>query len=78
MVHAFNCLSLRDLILSCSTKDYKLDSCYEQHEDIPEIFSREVKPLLPRILDGFNASVIAYGARGSGKTYMIQVLFLRL
>ncbi|RWR91730.1 kinesin-like protein KIN-10C isoform X2 [Cinnamomum micranthum f. kanehirae] len=57
---------------SSSSKDYKLDYCYEQHQDIPEIFSREVKPLVSRIFDGFNASVIAYGARGSGKTHTIQ------
>ncbi|PQM36534.1 kinesin-like protein KIN-10C isoform X2 [Prunus yedoensis var. nudiflora] len=36
------------------------------------IFSREVKPLIPGILDGCNATVIAFGARGSGKTCLIQ------
>ncbi|KAG1361323.1 kinesin-like protein KIN-10C [Cocos nucifera] len=51
---------------------YKLDWCYEQDEGVSEIFSREVKPLLQGIFHGRNACVIAYGARGSGKTQTIQ------
>ncbi|KAF6175107.1 hypothetical protein GIB67_022788 [Kingdonia uniflora] len=56
-----------------SRKDsYKFDYCYEQGENVDQIFSREVKPLISQVFDGVNASVLAYGARGSGKTYMIQ------
>ncbi|XP_017697853.2 kinesin-like protein KIN-10B isoform X2 [Phoenix dactylifera] len=58
---------------STGRKDsYKLDWCYKQDEGISEIFSREVKPLIQGIFHGRNACVIAYGARGSGKTQMIQ------
>ncbi|XP_058076008.1 kinesin-like protein KIN-10C isoform X2 [Magnolia sinica] len=53
-------------------ESYNLDYYYEQGEDASQIFSKEVKPLLPEIFRGFNASVIAYGARGSGKTHLIQ------
>ncbi|CAI9092248.1 OLC1v1027440C1 [Oldenlandia corymbosa var. corymbosa] len=67
------------VILSCtdqssSRKDgpYKLDYCYEQHQGNDTIFSREIKPLISDVLNGRNASVIAYGAKGSGKTYTIQ------
>lgn len=31
--------------------------------------------MISRVLNGRAASVIAYGARGSGKTYTIQVCF---
>ncbi|MCD7465140.1 hypothetical protein HAX54_000684 [Datura stramonium] len=56
-----------------SRKDvYELDNCYEQNEDNAIVFSREVKPLISEVLSGRNASVIAYGARGSGKTHTIQ------
>lgn len=56
-----------------SRKDiYELDNCYEQAEDNAIVFSREVKPLISEVLGGRNASIIAYGARGSGKTYTIQ------
>ncbi|XP_011076150.1 kinesin-like protein KIN-10C [Sesamum indicum] len=58
---------------STSRKDgYELDYCSEQDEEIGEIYSREIKPLVSDIFDGRNASVIAFGARGSGKTYTIQ------
>ncbi|OIT33352.1 PREDICTED: kinesin-like protein KIN-10C [Nicotiana attenuata] len=56
-----------------SRKDrYELDNCYEQDEDNAVVFSREVKPLIAEVLNGRNASIIAYGARGSGKTHTIQ------
>ena len=62
------------MVLSCSRKEaYELDYCYDQKEDNGLIFSREVKPLIPGILVGCNATVIALGARGSGKTSLIQV-----
>lgn len=52
-----------------------MDYCYDQNEDNDIIFSREVKPLISGAFDGCNATVIAYGARGSGKTTVIKVGF---
>ncbi|KAL0317798.1 UNVERIFIED_CONTAM: Kinesin-like protein KIN-10C [Sesamum angustifolium] len=58
---------------STGRKDgYELDYCSEQDEEIGEIYSREIKPVVSDIFDGRNASVIAFGARGSGKTHTIQ------
>ncbi|XP_022871686.1 kinesin-like protein KIN-10C isoform X2 [Olea europaea var. sylvestris] len=58
---------------STSRKDpYELDYCYEQDEDIDLIYLREIRPMVLEVLDGGNASVIALGARGSGKTCTIQ------
>ncbi|XP_038906742.1 kinesin-like protein KIN-10C [Benincasa hispida] len=51
---------------------YEVDYCYEQNEDTESIFAREVKSLLPGVFDGHHATVIAYGARGTGKTSIIQ------
>ncbi|XP_072979730.1 kinesin-like protein KIN-10B [Typha angustifolia] len=51
---------------------YKLDWCYEQDEGASEIFSKEVRPLIQGLFQGSNACVIAYGARGSGKTRIVQ------
>ncbi|XP_027110282.1 kinesin-like protein KIN-10C isoform X2 [Coffea arabica] len=51
---------------------YKLDYCYEQDEDTGTLFAREIEPLTSDVLNGGHASIIAYGARGSGKTYTIQ------
>ncbi|XP_059304778.1 kinesin-like protein KIN-10C isoform X1 [Lycium ferocissimum] len=56
-----------------SRKDvYELDNCYEQDEDNAVVFSREVKSLISEVLSGRNVSIIAYGAKGSGKTHTIQ------
>ncbi|KAH7557657.1 hypothetical protein JRO89_XS11G0197700 [Xanthoceras sorbifolium] len=57
---------------SSRKESYKLDYCYEQNEGNEMIFAREVKPLIEGVFDGLNATVIAYGARGSGKTRVIQ------
>jgi hypothetical protein len=36
-----------------------------------EVFEQTTKPLLQHVLDGYNATVFAYGATGCGKTYTI-------
>ncbi|XP_031281089.1 kinesin-like protein KIN-10C isoform X1 [Pistacia vera] len=53
-------------------ESYELDYCYEQSEGNYTIFTREVKPLIAGVFYGCNATIIANGARGSGKTHMIQ------
>lgn len=50
-----------------------MDYCYGQNEDLSLIFEKEIRPLVSGVIDGKNASIIAYGARGSGKTCTIQV-----
>ncbi|GAV79307.1 Kinesin domain-containing protein/HHH_3 domain-containing protein [Cephalotus follicularis] len=58
---------------SASHKDsYEVDNCYHQNEGNDMIFSREVRPLISGFFYGCNATVIACGARGSGKTSLIQ------
>lgn len=52
---------------------YQLDSFFEQEdESVSKIFYSEVNPLIPGIFHGCNATVFAYGATGSGKTYTMQ------
>ncbi|XP_019051393.1 PREDICTED: kinesin-like protein KIN-10C isoform X2 [Nelumbo nucifera] len=65
-------ISFTDQPTTSRKESYKLDYCYDQNEDIGKMFSREVKPLVSGIFRGLNASVLAYGAKGSGKTYTIQ------
>lgn len=38
------------------------------------MFSHTAKPLLDGVLDGFNATVFAYGATGCGKTHTIRCI----
>ncbi|PON38572.1 Kinesin-like protein [Parasponia andersonii] len=52
---------------------YRLDSFFgEEDNNVSRIFYREVSPLIPDLFQGCNATVFAYGATGSGKTYTMQ------
>ncbi|KAJ1686524.1 hypothetical protein LUZ63_017914 [Rhynchospora breviuscula] len=51
---------------------YKLDSFFGQEGRVGNIFEQEVSVLIPGIFQGINATVFAYGATGSGKTYTMQ------
>ncbi|CAK7333867.1 unnamed protein product [Dovyalis caffra] len=52
---------------------YQLDSFFGQEDNnLSSIFEREVNPLIPGMFRGRNATVFAYGATGSGKTYTMQ------
>lgn len=61
-------------ISSCSRNEcYNLDSFFGQGDRVGRIFQREVSTVIPGIFEGLNATVFAYGATGSGKTYTMQV-----
>ncbi|KAG2538577.1 kinesin-like protein KIN-10C isoform X3 [Panicum virgatum] len=51
---------------------YKLDALFSQEDNINQIFDWGVSTVIPGIFEGVNATVFAYGATGSGKTYMMQ------
>ncbi|GAV69456.1 Kinesin domain-containing protein/HHH_3 domain-containing protein [Cephalotus follicularis] len=52
---------------------YRLDGFFGQEDDnVSKIFYKEVNPLIPGVFSGCNATVFAYGATGSGKTYTMQ------
>ncbi|KAJ0235077.1 Kinesin-like protein KIN-10B [Hirschfeldia incana] len=58
---------------SCRNECYQLDAFYGNgDENVKQIFDREVNPLIPGIFHGVNATVLAYGATGSGKTFTMQ------
>ncbi|KAK9073203.1 hypothetical protein SSX86_007527 [Deinandra increscens subsp. villosa] len=58
---------------SSRNENYKLDSFYGlQDKNVMEIFEKEVMPLIPAVVNGSNATVFAYGATGSGKTFVMQ------
>ncbi|XP_020113685.1 kinesin-like protein KIN-10C [Ananas comosus] len=51
---------------------YKLDSFFGQEDRVAQIFDKEASAVIPGIFQGLNATVFAYGATGSGKTYTMQ------
>ncbi|XP_040963596.1 kinesin-like protein KIN-10C isoform X4 [Gossypium hirsutum] len=65
-------VSFGDESTSSRKGSYELDYCYDRSEGNDLIFSKEVKPLIEDVFNGYNATVVAYGARGSGKTFTIQ------
>ncbi|XP_013729837.2 kinesin-like protein KIN-10B isoform X1 [Brassica napus] len=61
--------------LSCRKECYQLDALFhgrDGDEKVRQIFDREVNPLILGIFNGFNATVLAFGATGSGKTFTMQ------
>jgi kinesin family protein 18/19 len=56
------------------TKDmrYAFDRIFDETCTQEDVFTHTAKPLLDGVLDGFNATVFAYGATGCGKTHTIR------
>jgi kinesin family protein 18/19 len=50
-------------------KQYAFDFAFDADTDQMEIFQSTTKFLVEGILEGYNATVFAYGATGAGKTY---------
>ncbi|KAI7796832.1 kinesin-like protein KIF22 [Triplophysa rosa] len=51
------------------TLQYQFDAFHGEQTSQQEVFVSSVKPILPHILNGQNASVFAYGPTGAGKTH---------
>ena len=50
-------------------QQFFFDFVFGKNTSQQEIYTKTTKPLLEGIIEGFNATVFAYGATGSGKTY---------
>ncbi|XAO23768.1 hypothetical protein I312_102548 [Cryptococcus bacillisporus CA1280] len=53
-------------------RKYVFDQVFGMGAEQEEVFAKTAKPLLPGVLDGYNATVFAYGATGCGKTHTIS------
>ncbi|KAL4658357.1 kinesin-like protein KIF22 isoform X1 [Arapaima gigas] len=51
------------------TLQYQFDVFYGEQASQQEVFLSSVKPVLPHVLSGQNASIFAYGPTGAGKTH---------
>jgi hypothetical protein len=51
---------------------YTFDWVFDESATQIEVYEHTVRPLLDGVLDGYNATVFAYGATGSGKTHTIS------
>lgn len=50
---------------------FAFDRVFDDTTSQADIYESTAKPLLDNVLDGYNATVFAYGATGCGKTHTI-------
>lgn len=51
---------------------FVFDQLFDDDASQSDVYSNTMSPLIASVLDGFNATVFAYGATGCGKTYTIS------
>lgn len=61
-MRVLRCLTIASLCFSKCIR-YCFDRVFEQKATQVEVFEQTALPLLPGLLDGFNATVFAYGVR---------------
>lgn len=49
--------------------EFKFDHVFQPHSSNDEVYDKVVKKLIESLMEGYNATVFAYGMTGSGKTY---------
>ena len=52
-------------------KAFLFDNIFNESSNNQNIFNVAIKPMINRILKGYNSTILAYGATGTGKTYTI-------
>jgi kinesin family member 18/19 len=50
-------------------KEFTFDQVFDSRATQLQVFDQTVKPLCEAVIDGYNATVLAYGATGAGKTH---------
>ena len=53
-------------------REFAMDSHFSESASNSEVFEREVRPLLNRVLEGERATFIAFGQTGTGKTHTVH------
>lgn len=62
----------QDMIRHPNAGDFGFDAVFEGHDTNAKIFERSVRHLVTQVVNGYNATVFAYGMTGSGKTWTMQ------
>jgi kinesin family protein 18/19 len=57
---------------------FAFDRVFDDNTTQEDVYEATTKPLLDSVLDGYNATVFAYGATGCGKTHTITYVFRHL
>ncbi|CAK4077593.1 unnamed protein product [Aphanomyces euteiches] len=54
------------------TNEYAYDIAFPDYASQDVVYGKTVRPIIPTILKGFNATIFAYGATGAGKTHTMM------
>lgn len=60
------------------TRTYPFDVVFGPEADQSMVYHDVVHPMLDEVLKGYNCTLFAYGQTGTGKTYVIWLLYLLL
>lgn len=52
-----------------SQRQFAFDAVFDQHSTQDQVYDSCVADLVSAVVEGYNATVLAYGPTGSGKTY---------
>jgi len=53
-------------------KQFTFDSVFDWNSTQEELYKKMVHPLIESVLNGFNATIFAYGQTGTGKTFTME------
>lgn len=56
----------------CVWQSFTFDHVYDQHSTQENVYECTAKPAVWSVLEGYNATILAYGQTGTGKTYTME------
>jgi DNA replication protein DnaC len=56
-----------------SSYTFTFDHVYSEHSNQSDVYNNTARDAVLSSLSGYNASIIAYGQTGTGKTYTMEV-----
>lgn len=65
-------VSLRENPSLANYHTFTFDNVYDQNSTQEEVYEYSGKPAVHSVLEGYNATLIAYGQTGTGKTYTME------
>lgn len=63
---------IRDNPHICQFHSFKFDYVYDEQSSQSSVYEHTAKPAVMSALEGYNATVLAYGQTGTGKTYTME------
>lgn len=63
---------LVEVIMEDSQSKHSFDRCYGMESTQRQVYEESVFPLIDEVLNGYNATVFAYGQTGTGKTHTME------